>query len=151
MGIKKFTNEAREAQKMWREANFKTLSEDDLLFMDTEMVKYNKVDTRRDLFRWLVYKKAARWIHGSDGQIAVRPDQYESEMHNLEQWGRWRERKFPSDMRVAYEKIAAEKGRMMAAAKAPEPEKAGTVVPHGTAGGEFAYPADEINPDDIPF
>lgn len=140
MSIKKFRNENAEAQRQWMEANMVALKEEDLLLLHAELAKFGHVGTRRNLFRWLVHSGAASWI-GED-RIAVAPGKYEIAMHKLSQWSKWRSRAYPFDAAKAFGAIGEKKAELAG-------EK--NVVPHGTGGGEFEYPGDEINPDDIPF
>ena len=104
----RFTKQNAEAKKVWREANLVVLTEAQLKDMDAELVNFNKLGTKQGLFKYLVHKGGAVWIPGA--QIAVRPNRYEVVMDMIEQWSRWRERKFPFDQRMAYERIAESRG-----------------------------------------
>lgn len=177
---KKFTEEEKESQRVWREASFMVLDDLKLKVLDEELTSsFNGVGTRRDLFRWLVAGNAASWAGG--GEIMVKPLQFEVAMDKLAQWSRWKQRTRPFDLARAHARIAEAKGRFLENGRAstgllrsklneyqskfgrPYLVPDGTVVledvavpakkivMHGTSGASFEYPSEDINPGDIPF
>ena len=143
--MKRFTNQDKEnaeVQRQWREMNLVALTEEQMIFLDHKLSEFDHVSTRHNLLRYLVHAGAAKWIDGGGGTVAINQSNYEIEMHKLDQWGRWRARVHPFDMAAAISKLSEEKGEVV---------KEKVMVSAGLGRGEFEYPADEINPEDIPF
>jgi hypothetical protein len=104
---KKFEQQNEEVRKQWREMNLITLNAHQLETMHEDLRAFKHLDSKRQLYRYLVHKGAGSWV--AEDSIAVRPDQYEAEMHKIDQWGRWRSEKFPFDAKKAFDEYRAAK------------------------------------------